>query len=623
MLKYLIVLLIKDILLIHTQNRPTRYTSLPTFDKHETPIQTHPPEGPIVPPQSPPLLYPNCDATVWLRSCQHEITEPLAASHHSGRIPDWLHGSLLRNGPGNLNVGAMRFNHLFDSSALLHRFAIDGGRCTYQCRFIQTDTYKRNMRAQRIVVSEFGTSSVPDPCHTIFQRIAAAFAPGEWSDNAMISIYPFGDEYFAFTEYPIIHAIDVATLETRRKLNVKDYTGVMSHTSHPHVLPDGTVFNLGMTVRPNGPQYNIIQFPPKAPGADRDAMFRAARVVAAVPCRWKLHPGYMHTFGLTERYFVIVEQPLSVSVPEMLRSQMRSQPMAGNFRWFAEQPTCVYVLSRETGKLVRTFEADAFFYLHIINVYEVADSDSDEEYVVLDICCYRDPKMLDCMYIEAMESMQQNPDYARMFRGRPMRFVLPMQPSHSDCTVPASDVTPVPQQVSKGGSMQQLRRSISIASLLLAKLGGGGPAARRAVTKMTRSMSEQRAFRYRSMGDAIDRMGRTDTDDGRDEDFEVVADDDDAACDAEMDMAPNLVRLTGTTAEAYHRRGSEHVFCKPERLCDLGCETPRIYYERYMGKPYRYFYAISSDVDAENSGTVSRSSSIDRLVQMFIWLIII
>ena len=43
---------------------------------------------------------------------------------------------------------------------------------------------------------------------------------------------------------------------------------------------------------------------------------------------------------------------------------------------------------------------------------------------------------------------------------------------------------------------------------------------------------------------------------------------------------------------------------QPEVLCQLGCETPRINYEVYNSRPYRYFYAISSDVDAENPGTV-------------------
>lgn len=41
----------------------------------------------------------------------------------------------------------------------------------------------------------------------------------------------------------------------------------------------------------------------------------------------------------------------------------------------------------------------------------------------------------------------------------------------------------------------------------------------------------------------------------------------------------------------------------PEELCNLGCETPRINNCK-IGHKYRYFYAISSDVDAENPGTV-------------------
>lgn len=64
----------------------------------------------------------------------------------------------------------MEFKHLFDSSALLHRFAIDKGHVTYQCRFLQSEVYKQNQAAQRIVITEFGTCAVPDPCQTIFQR---------------------------------------------------------------------------------------------------------------------------------------------------------------------------------------------------------------------------------------------------------------------------------------------------------------------------------------------------------------------------------------------------------------------------------------------------------------------
>lgn len=66
--------------------------------------------------------YTNCDASIWMRSCQQEVIEPLQGEI-TGVIPKWLRGTLLRNGPGNLKVGEHTFQHLFDSSALLHRCA--------------------------------------------------------------------------------------------------------------------------------------------------------------------------------------------------------------------------------------------------------------------------------------------------------------------------------------------------------------------------------------------------------------------------------------------------------------------------------------------------------------------
>lgn len=87
-----------------------------------------------------------------------------------GIIPNWIRGSLLRNGPGNLKFGDMTFNHLFDSAALLHRFNIKDGNVTYQSRFLQSESFKKNFAANRIVTTEFGTVGTPDPCQSIFQR---------------------------------------------------------------------------------------------------------------------------------------------------------------------------------------------------------------------------------------------------------------------------------------------------------------------------------------------------------------------------------------------------------------------------------------------------------------------
>ncbi|GBO98478.1 Carotenoid isomerooxygenase [Eumeta japonica] len=186
-------------------------------------------------------LYPNCDPDVWLRSCEEEVTEPVEGVI-TGELPAWLRGSLLRNGPGSLKVGTMQYQHLFDSAALLHRFAIYGGGVTYQCRFLRSETQRRNRAANRIVVAEFGTRAAPDPCHTIFDRVSALFKPSEvLSDNAMISVYPFGDEMYAFTEGPVIHRIDPVTLDTCERKNLTQCVAIINHTSHPHVMPNDEV----------------------------------------------------------------------------------------------------------------------------------------------------------------------------------------------------------------------------------------------------------------------------------------------------------------------------------------------------------------------------------------------
>ena len=45
------------------------------------------------------------------------------------------------------------------------------GKVWYQSRFLRSESYKKNMAANRIVVSEFGTVAHPDPCKTWFQRL--------------------------------------------------------------------------------------------------------------------------------------------------------------------------------------------------------------------------------------------------------------------------------------------------------------------------------------------------------------------------------------------------------------------------------------------------------------------
>jgi len=79
----------------------------------------------------------------------------------------------------------------------------------------------------------------------------------------------------------------------------------------------------------------------------------------------------------------------------------------------------------------------------------------------------------------------------------------------------------------------------------------------------------------------------------------------------QRDSTKNLNRLSYSSSSAqWTKKGS--VLIQPEVLCQLGCETPRINYEVYNGRPYRYFYAISSDVDADNPGTLIKVDTLKK-----------
>lgn len=58
---------------------------------------------------------------------------------------------------------------------MLHQFKIENGEVRYMSRFLQSDSYKKNSERDRIMMSEFGTLAMPDPCKNFFQRFLSRF----------------------------------------------------------------------------------------------------------------------------------------------------------------------------------------------------------------------------------------------------------------------------------------------------------------------------------------------------------------------------------------------------------------------------------------------------------------
>ena len=82
------------------------------------------------------------------------------------------------------------------------------------------------------------------------------------------------------------------------------------------------------------------------------SMFDQARIVSTVPSRWILNPSYMHTFGITENYFIIVEQPLAVALLTMAANQFKNEPMCSCLKWHGNENVS-YIFTRNNNILIK------------------------------------------------------------------------------------------------------------------------------------------------------------------------------------------------------------------------------------------------------------------------------
>jgi len=309
-----------------------------------------------------------------------------------GDLPDWLSGTLIRNGPAQFEVGDQDYNHWFDGHAMLHAFRVADGTVSYRNRFLQTQSRTEALEAGEIVRSEFAT----DPCLSIFGRIMSVFNPKP-TDNASINVARLDDAYVALTETPIPIEFDPETLETVGVVGYEDDIDAQMATAHPLTEPDTgrtLTYQVGF-----GRQsaYQVCSIPPD----------EAARtMVASLDVD---RPRYMHSFGMTDEYVILSEWPIMVNPTDLLLS---GKPFIENFEWRPEQGTRFRVLRKADGTEVATLTADAAFAFHHVNAFE------REGEIVCDIVTYPDASIIDELALDNLRSDDPSPATGNLRRYR-------------------------------------------------------------------------------------------------------------------------------------------------------------------------------------------------------------
>jgi carotenoid cleavage dioxygenase-like enzyme len=325
----------------------------------------------------------------------------------SGEVPAWLDGGLVRVTPAQMDFERRSVTHWFDGMAMLNRFGFDGGAVSYASRFLDTDARRAALASGGAAISGFAT----DPCRSLFQRVQSAFSP-ELTDNANVNLTRLGDEYLALTETPIPVRFDPETLETLGHDPGAAAFGQLT-TAHPHHDPErGELVNFAAHLGRKS-EYRVYARRSSTEG----------RTLATMPVR---EPSYMHSFAITPRFAVLLENPLVVNP---LRLALSGRAFINNYRWKPELGVRIHAFDRATGALQRSWTADPFFVFHTINAFEAGDD------LVVDLCAHDDASVIDLLNLDGLRAGTNTP-----LQAWPLRLTLPLAGDRAVTTRPLADI---------------------------------------------------------------------------------------------------------------------------------------------------------------------------------------
>ncbi len=271
----------------------------------------------------------------------------------SGKIPTWLRGTFIRNGPGKFTIGDQTLIHWFDGFAFVVAFAFEDGRVTYQSAFLESNQLKDSLSSRKIKDRGFASSYQEGETYYLSkdgQKIRTF--------NPNINIEKIDNHFVALGETPLPLEFNPAALN---ETNIFDYDDNLKkskiwESAHMKRDPASQVlYNFYIDYGLVTSNYLIYKINPNTTKRQLVAKYSVSK------------PSYMHDFSITEKYIILTAYPLIADVISLTNN---ANSFIGSHEWRPELGTIIYVFSKQNGKLIGQFKTDAMFAFHHINAYE-------------------------------------------------------------------------------------------------------------------------------------------------------------------------------------------------------------------------------------------------------------
>ena len=254
---------------------------------------------------------------------------------------------------------------------------------------------------------------------------------GEMTDNCACNVYKLGGALVASTETCLLRRIDPDTLETGEKIDISGLVNIASARALTDPVT-GDVFNISGTFL-TGLKYHFIKFPDSSEVQGQKDLLASAKTVASFPSRMTTCFSYYHSFGMTDGYLIMIEQPWVANSIKLATSKMKGQTFYECLDWCQNEKNLFHVIDKESGKVVKQFiSSSGFFFLNFINCYE------ENNDILVDLVGYDSPEMLEKMSLEKLRQGR----FDVKDKSKVMRFKLSLDAGEKQPVIEPKLVTP-------------------------------------------------------------------------------------------------------------------------------------------------------------------------------------
>ncbi|MEK8032736.1 carotenoid oxygenase family protein [Ideonella sp. DXS29W] len=317
-----------------------------------------------------------------------EMGDTVCAVH--GRLPVWLQGRLLLNGPAVWELPEGAYRHWFDGLAMWHRLQFAGGHVLYRSRLADSQSARLARAAGRPVMGEFATADT-EPW---LSRLTHFFRPRA-SDNPSVAMSRIGERWVACTQTPHLISFEPDSLATIGELAHDDDLDLALMAAHGMTDSRGDYWNIGIEF---GRRCTYRLFRIAASGTRRESI-AAIQVPRA---------GYLHAFARSASHVLFVEAAWRAQPLAFLFTR---RAYAANFRWEPGSASAIHAISLADGSVQR-WETPPVMSFHPVQAFE------DGRELVLDLCDYPDAGVIDDLALDRLRAGVRHRAAPRLTRYR-------------------------------------------------------------------------------------------------------------------------------------------------------------------------------------------------------------